>query len=106
MAVVTIGYHPELTEEQAFRVLERHFGEKYEVYEREGCIVIKRSSFAAADVRVEQEPDKTKFLVDMRAASLWAALLIGSSVGLLPTLVWGGLEREVTSFIRDAPEFK
>jgi hypothetical protein len=119
MSIVTVGHHPELTAEAAREVFQRHFADKYKVYKRFAWdIVVEKSPWAGAGVKLKQETGKTKFdVVRCLPSVLRGCLLVFfglMTLGLLYFLfVWlfvrprqKAMEEEVKSFIESAEEFK
>jgi hypothetical protein len=119
VSIVTVGHHPELTAEAVREIFQRHFGNKYKVYKRFAWdIVVEKSPWAGAGVKLKQETGKTKFeVIRCLPSALRGCLLVFfglMTLGLLYFLFFWlsvrpaqkAVEKEVKSFIESAEEFK
>lgn len=121
MAVVTVAHHPELTAEDAMELFRTHFAGKYEVYEARPTtpgitpagrdFIVKKSGWTAVGVALRHEPNATVFLFTPFMPSTlfylpFHLLLAGWIVRLPLRPSWKAMEKEVGSFIENAPEFK
>ena len=116
MSIVTVGHHPELTAEAARGIFQRHFADKYKVYKRFAWdIVVEKSPWAGAGVKLKQETGKTKFDVTRCLPSALRGtvivLFMFTILGLLFFLFavrppQEAMVKEVISFIEGAEEFK
>lgn len=106
MAVKTIAHKPELTKEQAQEIFRKGFDGKYAVEDFKGLFrdfQVVKSPFVGVAVKLEQTDTETKFVYAGLAPRWWARVLLGGLIGLL---FWGGLTKEVESFIDSEPAFK
>jgi len=114
MPTVTIGHHPELTAKAAMEVFQRHFADKYDVYEVKLVLrdfVIKKSGWMGYAVALKQRKDSTFFVFNAYQPSALVQFLQVTVIGWLFTWflrrpTWKAMEREIKSFIENAPEFK
>jgi hypothetical protein len=116
MAVVTINHHPELTSKAAMEMFQRHFEDKYAIYAIKSVnrdFVIKKSEWRAVSVRLKQEKNSTSFVFIAFVPSklrnigliLWGIVPVFLAYAILKP-GWREMEREIESFIKNAPEFK
>jgi hypothetical protein len=116
MAVVTISHHPELTPKGVMEIFRRHFEGKYDVYAIKSAVrhfVIKKSGWRAVNVRLKQDKDSTSFVFTAFIPSGFREMGL-ILLGIVPVLIayailkpgWRAMEREIKSFIENAPEFK
>jgi hypothetical protein len=110
MPTITVGHHPELTLETAMEVFKKHFSGKYEVYKpghRRGFFIVKKSTWAGVRVAPQQKKDSTSIIFNAWIPSdLLNALFLGLIAWLVLRPGWKRLEKEIESFIKNAPEFK
>ena len=105
MPVETIAHHPELTQEQAQELFQKHFEGKYKVEDFKGPFrdfIVVKNPFIGVAVKLEQTGNETKFIFSGQARRLWAGLL---SAGFLGMLIRNSLTTEVKNYIQAAPEF-
>ena len=109
MAIIDIGYRPELTKDQARDIFEAGFGGRYKV---EGSpvmrrdFVVKKSAWAGVGVRLQQARSTTSFVfTPLVPSSLLHNLIGGVAPHLFLRQAWKELEGEIASFIGSAPEF-
>jgi len=113
MAITKIAHKPGLTSEQAMEAFKKHFEGKYKVepWVRSGLAVaaprrdfaIKKSTFSAVSVKLDQGEGDTKFVYTGYVPNAFARVLVG---GLIALLLQNSLTGEVREFIESAPEFK
>jgi len=84
MAKVVVGHHPKLTAEDAMKIFQSHFADKYEIYKTKmpgWAFVVKKSAWRAVYVRLKQKRNQTTFyLLGQPGSTLvrifWALLLL------------------------------
>ena len=110
MPTVTVGHHPELTLETTMEIFKKHFSGKYEVYKpghRRGYFMVKKSTWTGVRVAPSQKKDSTSIMFNAWIPSdILSALFLGLIVSLFLRPKWKALEREIKSFVENAPEFK
>lgn len=113
MAKVVVGHHPELTPQEAMEVFRRHFAGRYEAYMIQSKLIprdfaIKKSTWTAVLVRLEQKPDQTVFnFIGTPPSAVVRALLIGFLILFWPLIITcQKMESEIRLFIENAEEFK
>jgi len=114
MAEIEIGYHPELTAEEAMKVFQRHFSE-YEVFETHSWpysgvaikwdFAIKKSAWIGVNMRLKPELSKTSFVFTYFIPSVMAIVFGGFFALLFLRSRFKAMENEVKSFIESAEEF-
>ena len=108
MAVTAVVNKPNLTKQDAQAIFQKHFGEKYQVQEWKGPFgsrdfsVIK-NPFVGVSVKLDQNPNETKFVYTGYAPKWWARAMLGAVIGVF---LWNGLTNEVRQFLETAPEFR
>jgi hypothetical protein len=119
MVKVTIGYHPELTPQAAMEIFQKHFAAKYRVSKikrvRTRDFIVKKNPLIGVLVGLKQKEDSTSFDFHADAPSAMLAILFWLILALIPALLiyfivlrprLKEMEREIKSFIENAPEFK
>ena len=67
MAKVMIGHHPELTGEDAMKILQGHLGGKYDIYKSKRPHVdfmVKKSAWQGVTVKLRQKRKETAFVIN------------------------------------------
>lgn len=111
MAVVTVKHRPEMTVDAAIEVFGKHFAGKYEVSRMKSMagrdFVVKKSGWTGVGVRLKHEKNSSAFVFTGMIPSTSKRLLFGSLIGyLILRPRWRPMEKEIASFIQNAPEFK
>lgn len=103
MAVIDIGYRPELTKDRARDIFESGFAGRYRV---EGSpvmrrdFIVKKNGWVGVGVRLQQERSRTALVfTPLVPSSLLYNLMGGVAPHLFLRTAWKELEGEVASFI-------
>ena len=110
MAIVEVGYHPDLTTERAMEVFRAHFAPQYQVQKSNLLsrdFVVQKSGWTGVGVKLEQKAGSTSFVFTAFLPSFMLQMLVGNLIAMLilrPS--WKGMEQEVRTFIENAKEFK
>ena len=76
--VMIIGHHPELTVEDAMKILQGHLAGKYDIYKSKRPYVdfmVKKSAWQGVAVRLRQKRKETAFVINGVVASTVIAIL-------------------------------
>jgi hypothetical protein len=115
---IPVAYHPELSWEKAMEIFQKHFSGIYKVRKIRRTIqrhfIICKSTFVGVRVKLNQAGNKTLFIIDGDAPNALAALCFWLFLGILPAVIiflivfqpkLTAMEKEVKSYIENAPEF-
>ena len=122
MAIIPVGYRPELTPERAMEVFKTHLGGRYDVYETRQFgrhFILKKSAWTGVGVGLKQDQDGTYFVFTGITPSLGLRFLplLGIFLGIIGvaalylimylSLRQGRkeMEQEVVDLIQNAAEF-
>ena len=122
MATIDLGHHPELTKERVGVLLERRFGDRYEVEEKWGFthdVIVKKSRWLAVGVKLRQGPRGTALSFSGFTPSFLLRMLpVLGVIGGIPGVIGAFLimflalrpsrkrmEEEVAEYIRNVGEF-
>jgi hypothetical protein len=102
---VIVAHHPELTAEDAMKVVESHFAGKYEISGKYGLFksgfyfVVKKSAWSGATVQLMQRRKQTAFVISGEAPSLAVMMLFLVPFLLFPIVVFVGGAGEFIGFM-------
>jgi len=84
MAKVVVSHHPELTAEDAMKIFQSHFTDKYEIYKTKWPgldFVVKKSTWSGVGVGLKKKRNQTTFYLQGQSGSIlvmkfWVLLIL------------------------------
>ena len=104
-----VKHNPELKVDGLVEILEKAFGDRYEVYKTAligADVIVKKSGWTGVSIKLVQKADKTVIRYGVMAPSALVRILMA---GILPWLilrftVWAAIQKEFEAFVKGSPD--
>jgi hypothetical protein len=110
MAIITIGYRPDLTKEQVQAIFAERFAGEFEIIRSNAInrdFIIKKNNWTGVGLRLKQEKNATTMVFTAMMPNLLLNALFGGLFAYaLLRKSWKEMELEIAGFIRLEPQFQ